>query len=195
MDDNLHRELEELSPLLRDAKQQAEHRQALPKDYFATMQKNVLAQLKAEDYAAVSTKPIATNRWWQLFMAQLETFMQPRYSIGFGSLAAIAVAFWWWSNTNNNNIDNCTTLACVPDEEIETYLSQNIDDIPTEELWNTLQTPITLIEEKAHDLPIEKEQNHQPKQLKDASEEEINELLDQMIQNDDIPTEDIEELL
>ena len=191
MENNIHQELGELSPLLQNLRQRPEGYQ-VPEGYFATMQNEVLAQIKAE--TAFAQKPmIATkenkivNRWNQR-LAEIEWLIQPRYAVAFASFALLLIAGWFFIKPND-----ITAFATVEPsiEEIDQYLEENLEDIDTEQLTTTIAEVEPLIEKEN----IQHQPASNPTKIQDAKPEELDEILNEMIQNGEISEDDLEEIL
>jgi hypothetical protein len=191
MENNVHQELAELSPLLQELRQKPEGYQ-VPEGYFAAMQHDVLAQIKAENALTSSTviakKENKLANWWNNIIAEIEWLIQPQYAVAFASFALLLTAGFFFLKPNNA-MD--TAYAEPSIEEIDQYLEENVEDIDTEQLTNV----VTAVE---HPLEKEKSQvepSSDNKKLKDANAEELDEIMDEMIQNGEISEDDLEEIL
>jgi hypothetical protein len=191
MENNVHQELAELSPLLQELRQKPEAYQ-VPEGYFAVMQHDVLAQIKAEN--ALTPSPVISKKekklanWWNNIMIEIEWLIQPRYAVAFASFALLLTAGLFFLKPSNR-IDTAYIEPSI--EEIDQYLEENIEDIDTEQL-----TAIVAIVEQ----PLEKENipntpSSDNQKLKDAKPEELDEMMNEMIQNGEISEDDLEEIL
>jgi hypothetical protein len=191
MENKVHQELAELSPLLQELRQKPEGYQ-VPEGYFATMQNEVLQQIKAENALITSTNiPKKENKlanWWNQLLTEMEWLIRPQYAVAFASLALLLTAGWFFIKPNVNN-DAAYTEPSI--EEIDLYLEENVEDIDTEQLT-------AAVAEIEH--PIKKESNQNSpssdnKKLQDAKPEELDEIMNEMIQNGDISEDDLEGIL
>jgi hypothetical protein len=191
MENNIHQELGELSPLLQELRQKPEGYQ-VPEGYFAAMQQGVLAQIKAEN--ALAPSPIIFKKenklanWWNSIIVEIEWLIQPRYAVAFASFILVLTAGFFFLKPNNT-MDTANTEPSI--EEIDQYLEENVEDIDTEQLT-------AAVAEIEH--PIEKENKQylpssDNKKLQDAKPEELDEIMNEMIQNGDISEDDLEEIL
>lgn len=199
MEENLHKELAELSPLLSELRKKKEDYQ-LPDGYFQQLQANVLEQLKGEKPLIAIQPPSAKQSVsiWEQILTQLEWLIRPRYAVAFGSVAFLVVASWFLFKSNEKTVDNCATLACVPDTELEQYIEENIEDFETELLWQSTEgNAIAEAISKTSTSEQEKKPTN-PKakyHLKEANDEELDEMLDEMIQNGELSEEELEDIL
>lgn len=200
MEDNLHKELAELSPLLNDLRKKKEGFK-VPDGYFEQLQTNVLTQLQGEKPPIVEPIPsrvvVQSSSIWEQFITQLEWLIRPRYAVAFGSVALLIAAAWFLFKSTNASIDNCTTLACVSDTEIEQYIEENIEDFEIEQLWQSSEDAIAEVTAKTSKTEQEKNTQNPTKKyhLKEANDEELDEMLDEMIQNGELSEEELEDIL
>ncbi len=198
MKENIDKELEQLSPLLHEMRKKSEGFQ-VPEGYFAQLQANVLEQIKGETPPIMAQTPIPSavqqkSSWWTQLMEQIDWLLQPRYAVGFASIIFLMAAGWFLLKPSNS--DNCNELACVPEDEIQQFLEENMDEIETEQLWkmmveNGVEKTVSVEENKP-----EKEQNSTlPAKIQNASDEELNEMIDEMIQNGELNEDDLNEIL
>lgn len=195
MKSNLKEELDEISPFLSEMKDKPEGYR-VPKDYFAGLQDSVFAQLKnekAEVFVQVS-HATATQKTsiWQKLLAEIEWMIRPRYALAAASFAAILFLAWWQFSAVND--DNCTQLACVSDSEIQQYLEQNLDEIDTETLWSAAATENLNADEIQLDSDAQQLDSKNLK-IKEASEHEVNQLLQEMIDKGELSEEDIKGII
>lgn len=199
MEDNLHNELEQLSPLLLEIRKKPEGFQ-VPEDYFAKLQSSVLTQVKDEKTLVLNqniAQQKATDKpsLWTLLIEQIEWLIRPKYAIAFASVVVMIMAGWFLLKPEANS--NCNTLACVSDDEIHQYLEENIDEVETEQLWKSIENEesfdetATIKEEK---VPTNTP-NQAPLKLQEANDKELDEMIDEMIQNGELDDEDLEEIL
>jgi hypothetical protein len=191
MENNVHQELAELSPLLQELRQKPEGYQ-VPEGYFAAMQHDVLAQIKAEN--ALAPSPVIAKKenklanWWNSIIVEIEWLIQPRYAVAFASFILVLTAGFFFLKPSNT-MDTAYVEPSI--EEIDQYLEENIEDIDTEEL-----TAVVAIAEqtmgKANTPNVPSSDNQK---LKDAKPEELDEMMDEMIQNGEISEDDLEEIL
>ena len=116
-------ELREISPFLADLKKNKEGEEPFrtPKFYFDTLADKVMEKAVA--------KPIITPQYqvrpsfFEMAQKWLASVMQPRYAIGFATVALLAVGGWFFIQKNQQNVDSFAS-----NEEIHQYIADNIDD-------------------------------------------------------------------
>jgi hypothetical protein len=190
MEENIHDELRELSPLLSRLKELPED-YTLPDGYFSQFQQEVFAKINAEQKEVPVPKPVAHKKpiWWQHWLEELSFLWQPRYAIGFASISVVMIATWYLSQSPSEATNTSVAFNELSEEEIHNYLIDNIDGIDTETVWVSTQNEIAAIENKAQ-TPL----NEANTTLQNASDVEIDEMIDEMIQSDEISEEDLEHL-
>ncbi|MFZ4543759.1 MAG: hypothetical protein ACOYOA_06900 [Saprospiraceae bacterium] len=195
MKDNLKKELEEISPYLSEMKDKPEGYQ-VPKDYFAGLQDSVFAQLKNEqaEVFVKASQETATQKTsiWQNILAEIAWIIRPRYAVAMASL--VALLFFAWLQFRPSTDDNCTQLACVSDSEIQQYLEQNLDEIDTETLWSAAATE-NINANEAQSYPDAQQLDSKNLKIKEASENEVNQLLQEMIDSGELSEEDIKGII
>lgn len=134
MKEDFEEELRNLSPFLADLKKQKKTDGfKTPKYYFDTLADKVIenAQPKTEVkpvYVAQPSLATRVSEW-------LAGLMQPRMALAYATVLFLAVGGWYFfKSTQAQTMDNCTELACLPQEEIKTYISDNINEFDEEML-------------------------------------------------------------
>ena len=117
-------ELREISPFLADLKKSKEGEEPFrtPKFYFDTLADKVMEKAIAKP---VITPPQYQARpsLFELAQQWIASIMQPRYAIGFATVALLAVSGWFFIQKNQQNVD-----PFASNEEIHQYITDNIDD-------------------------------------------------------------------
>jgi uncharacterized protein HemX len=134
MKEDFEEELRNISPFLADLKKQKkEDGFKPPKYYFETLTDKVIenARPKTEVIPSYIAQPSLATRVGEW----LTGLMQPRMAMAFATALFLAVGGWYFlRQTNAQQTDNCTELACLPKEEIKTYISENINEFDEEML-------------------------------------------------------------
>jgi hypothetical protein len=191
MKENLKNELEEISPILLKIKQNEENLQ-VPNHFFNNMRIDIMAKLK--DDLALQTASEVRNTFWNSVKNSFAKIMQPKLAIGFASVVLLAGLGFYFLQQKPQIVDNedCTILACVPDQELNAYIDENINEFDEKTIWE-ISFPEdgknqATIESKA---PINQPNTSKKLNIKDAKNEELDEMLDEMIKNGEIEDEDI----
>lgn len=198
MEKNLHQELEELSPFLLQMRENSEGR-SVPEGYFEQMQQSVLQQVKPVILATKSSGveiSAAKNDWLQDWVNIFTIWIQPRYALGFASIVGLVFGVWFWQK-NLQHSDECTTINCVPDEEVEQYIQEYISDFDSEQLWAWSESEIIDNNNNIEHINDEQQPNDPEKKhlIQEATDNEIDDLLDEMINNGEVDTEDLNNIL
>jgi hypothetical protein len=137
MKEDFEEELKNLSPFLSDLKKQKkEDGFKTPKYYFDTLADKVIenAQPKTEVtpiYVAQPSLATRVSEW-------LAGLMQPRLALAYATVLFLAVGgFYFFKSTQK--AESCDELACLPQEEIKTYISDNINEFDEEMLIGNAQ--------------------------------------------------------
>lgn len=116
-------ELREISPFLADLKKSKEGEEPFrtPKFYFDTladkvMEKAIVKPVIPPQYSVRPSFIEMAQKW-------VASIMQPRYAIGFATVALLAVGGWFFIQKNQQNVDSFAST-----EEIHQYITDNIDD-------------------------------------------------------------------
>lgn len=116
-------ELREISPFLADLKKSKEGEEPFrtPKFYFDTladkvMEKAIVKPVIPPQYSVRPSFIEMAQKW-------VASIMQPRYAIGFATVALLAVGGWFFIQKNQQNVDSFAS-----NEEIHQYITDNIDD-------------------------------------------------------------------
>lgn len=122
-------ELRELSPFLSDLKKENKGNPfKTPLFYFDTLADKVVAEAKNE-----ATNEKAPPQYLSLserISGWLKVVLQPQYSMRLATVAFLGIAGWYFLKPTavpQMSVDNCG-LACVPKEEIQNYISENLKD-------------------------------------------------------------------
>ena len=124
-------ELREISPFLADLKKSREGEEPFrtPKFYFDTLADKVIEKAVAKpvipphlspwEYSIHSARPSLI----ELAQTWIASIIQPRYAIGFATVALLTVGGWFFIQNNQQNVDYFAS-----NEEIHQYITDNIDD-------------------------------------------------------------------
>lgn len=168
-DDDVRKELEDLSPRLLRLKEQ-ETGFKVPEDYFQRLQEEVLEKIQQKPQMAPPTSWL--NEWWET----LQFLFQPRWALSLATVAILAIAGGvWFFQQPKTNSNLSAELAKVDRETLNTYIQANLHDFDTE----------TLMEFAASQEGV----SH----FEDLTPEELDEYLDEVIQ--DLDAETLKELL
>ncbi len=162
-------EIQGLSPFLWEQKGRQEGYE-VPKDYFKSLPDEVFGKLKEQ----VSPQPAAREENWLEWMTHvLQHLFQPRYALAFATVAVLVVAGVYFTKPNDQPTTAVALLSELPDEALNEYVSENIDEFDEETLTELMADNIDPLSR----LEIE------------SSDELIDELID------DLSEEDLEDLL
>jgi hypothetical protein len=195
MKESIEQELRDLSPLLLELKEKEEGHK-VPEGYFMSMQDDVLKQLKLEMQTSfvIEDKKATKSKlqvWREIIMEEITWLIQPRYAIAFASLLVVCAMSWYF--TRAAVTDN--TTASIPDsEEIELYLEEHLAEIETEQIWSVANDQIAEVE-KQEDTKIQEHKKGDKPLLKEATDKELDEIMNEMIQNEELTKEDLENIL
>jgi hypothetical protein len=134
MKEDFEEELRGLSPFLADLKKQKKDDGfKTPKYYFDTLADKVIENAKPKTkvtpiYVAQPSFATRVSEW-------ITGLMQPRMALAYATVLFLAVGGWYFfKSTQAKTMDNCNELACLPQEEIKTYISDNINEFDEEML-------------------------------------------------------------
>lgn len=169
-DEDIRRELEELSPRLLQMKEQGEAFK-VPEDYFQRLQEEVLGKIQQQPQSAA--KP---SRWAELWES-VQFLFQPRWALSLASVAMVLtlIGVWFFQSPSNTTATLSTELAKVDQEALNRYIQANLHEFDTE----------TLMEFAAS--------QEGSASFEDLTPEELDQYMDEVIQ--DLDTETLKELL
>ncbi len=165
---DIREELEGLSPFLSKQKNRPEGFE-IPKDYFKSLPNMVMDKVKEKP--VIYQEP--SSNWVDEIITMLQGLFQPRYAVAIASVAILLVAGIYFTADSENPAPLTALLSEVPDEALDNYISENIDDFD-----------VALFEEH-----IDDSENMSPTLNLDGDDELLEELLD------DLSVEDLEDLL
>ena len=171
-DEDIRKELQELSPHLLKLKEQGDGFR-VPEGYFQRMQKEVLEKVQG------STPPVSAKNigWLDRFFEPLLFLFQPRWALAFASIALLIVlgTVWLYQSQPVAGSELSAELAKLDPESLNAYIQANLHEFDTE----------TLLEFAAN-------QENQPS-FEDLTPEDLDQYLDEVIQ--EIDAEALKELL
>jgi hypothetical protein len=180
MKEELKKELEEISPFLLNMKEKPEPLN-VPNHFFNNMRVDIMNKVKTEQQEVVTEKS-----WFFVLKTQIQSFFKPQLAFGLASVLLIVGCLFVFKNTDNSTADNCNNLACISDEETTAYVSENIDDFDEKTLWETAYEQ----DENSAQAAVESSVNENAK-LKNASPEELDEMVDEMLKNGEINEDEL----
>lgn len=129
--DDVKKELQELSPLLAKLKEK-EQPLEVPENYFDALPDQIWEQIKLMPQSECTQSQPA---WWERIMIGLQTLLQPRVAIGLATFAVLIVAgiFMLKPDAEDHSEDLFASLSA---EEVTAYMSQNIHEFDTDMLIN-----------------------------------------------------------
>lgn len=184
MKEELKKELEEISPFLLEMKEKPEA-QTVPKHFFNNMRIDIMNKVKA-DVQQIQPK----KSWFYELKTQVQSFFRPQLVFGLASAGVliVVVSLFVFKNTSNSQSDNCNSLACVSDEETTAYIDENINDFEEKTLWDVAYEQ----QESTTQATIENtKETHKNLKLENASPEEFDEIVDEMMQNGELNEEEL----
>jgi len=169
-DDDVRKELEDLSPRLLRLKEQGRGLK-VPEDYFQRLQEEVLEKVQQKPQTVAP--PSWSSDWWKAW----QFLFQPRWAL---SLATVAILLtvggvWFFQQESKTSSSLSTELAKVDRETLNTYIQANLHDFDTETLMEFAASQ----EGGSH--------------FEDLTPEELDDYLDEVIQ--DMDAETLKELL
>ena len=171
-EENIHDELQPLSPLLSDLKGKKDPH-LVPDDYFKQLESSVFARLEAEGLR-VEVAPAP----WQVWLSPM------RLSAVAAAIALLVAAVWWFRPQADAPAvaDTFDTETFTP-EMAEEYVQDNILDFEEDLLTSNLED----LEIETEDTPIHTPQNKLKKTP--VSEDDLDRILD------DLTEDELEDLL
>lgn len=164
-------ELQELSPFLSSMKEK-EQPFTVPKDYFKQLPDEILAKVQPEKMMQKETQV----SWLDRFVAELQWLLQPRPALALATVAILIMAGIFFFNNSTPAVSD-VQWADISEEEINAYVASNIEEFETDLLWQ--HSSLDADDELSTELEFD--------------DEELDVIIDEII--DDLPLEDIEELL
>lgn len=148
-DKHIQKELEELSPLLSQMKKQdVEDGFQVPFNFFEELPDLVLEQTKTKQAAISPTT--STIKWWDNIKTVINVLFQPRYAIGFATIALLVIAMLYLMPNPSIQATAYIDLEEISAEEIDTYISQHLDDFQEEILEQEALVDVFENEESLH---------------------------------------------
>lgn len=126
----LRDELEELSPFLAKQWEQGEGFK-VPKDYFRSLPEEVLKKVREEQPTVAEPQ----RNWLDDLAMFFQSLLQPRYAVAIASVAVLVIAgVLLFDGTDQVGVDvpQIASVEEIPDEALENYLTENIDDFSTD---------------------------------------------------------------
>ena len=164
-------ELQHLSPFLSDLKKENPFK--VPQQYFEQLPDELMNRVRKDRLRSSDKTKVS---WLDQFLNELVRIFSPRLVAGFATCVLLLAAGFFFLRQEQNPAEQ-EFLAGVSNEEIQQYLSDNIDDIDDEMLIE-----MSLSHHNVDVLgPI------------DLKEEEMEEFIEDFM--DDIDDETLEELL
>ena len=194
MKEELKKELEELSPFLLEMKEKPESL-SVPNHFFNNMRLDIMNKVKAEENTVVLQEKPIRESWLLRLKMQLKNVLQPNITLGFASIFAIAILSFLFisKNTTTSLSDNCTSMACVSDEETSQYVEENINDFDEKTVWDAFyeeneNTSEAMLEnnKKNENMPTNKNVK-----LENTSGEELDAIVNEMLQNGELSEEEL----
>ncbi len=190
--ENIHNELEDLSPLLSRHKKGKKKEVSLPANYFNSFEDRLMARIEEEEALIGTTQKQEQKKeqrgWFWAWFSM-------RKLAGFASIALlIGVAIFFWPKPA---VEEATPLllADLSLEETRGYVLDNIEDFSTEQIVAVIEEPIIeaiqeevkIMEEEVVDImPVEAKEEKEEKAAIDKALEKINaeDLLDELSEED-----------
>ena len=121
--EELRDELKNISPFLFEQKGKPEGFD-VPKDYFKSLQVEVFEKLMERPQLVVEEK----ESWFDQLIKSLLYYFQPRYVMAYATVALLLFAGFYLLNTTTQPQLAETILDEVPDDILQAYISENIDE-------------------------------------------------------------------
>ena len=127
---DLGKELEGLSPLLRKLKEQ-DLDMKVPGNYFKELPEKVLSQVRETNQPQIQTQRNHAG-WFDGFLERIQWILQPRVAMAFSLMLLLAVAgvVVWKYNQKPSEVQ-IAEIDKVSSEEVLNYLQSNIEDFDT----------------------------------------------------------------
>ncbi len=194
MKKEIQKELEEIAPFLATLKEQSEG-YTVPKHFFNNMRIDIMNKVSAEELPIILDKPKLSQ--WQMFLVEIQSLFQPKIAIGFATLLLAFVGIFYFFKPNDT-VENAIEIA-TSGEKIEIknvdkpvvkekeILNADKKQESTEKFENIAQSSIK------DEATITKVEQIPVLRLEDASEEELNALFDELVENEDLSEEELSE--
>lgn len=167
--EEIQKELQELSPFLSKLKAK-EQKPEVPENYFHALPEQIWEQIKLQP---MPERVVKQPDFWQKLLNTLRLLLQPRIAVSLATFAMlIFIGIYFFQFNESAPAENSLT-----EEDITNYIKENIHDFDTE-----------LLIQATADLP-----NESILQSDDFSEEEINQMMDEILNEVDEKT--LEEML
>lgn len=168
--DDIKKELEELSPFLSKRKKEKEGFE-VPTNYFRKLPDLIMDRIQEEETLSSSSAP--TTNWLDHIIERIQLLLQPQYAMALASIAIfIMVSIFFFEQ--DNALLGANTLAEVSDEEINSYVMDNLEEFEIDLLMDA-------IDEENLEKEIESESSSDDDYLDniidDLSDKELEELM------------------
>lgn len=129
--DDIQKELQELSPLLAKLKAK-EQKPEVPENYFQSLPNQVWEQIKLQP---APQRPVAPPSAWERLLKGLQVLLQPRVVVSLATFAVLITAGIYFLNFGANT-SKLTGNQELTAEEITAYINDNLSQFDTEILMN-----------------------------------------------------------
>jgi hypothetical protein len=168
--DEIRKELEELSPFLSKMKKEKEGFE-VPTNYFKQLPDLIMDRIQEEEAPSYSTAP--TTNWLDQIIERIQLLLQPQYAMALASVAILIVASIFFFG-QNDDLANATTLAEVSDDEISSYVMNNVEEFEMDLLMEVMDEEV--LEEELEN-ESSGDDNYLDDIIDDLSDEELEELM------------------
>lgn len=168
--DEIRKELEELSPFLSKMKKEKEGFE-VPANYFKQLPDLIMDRIQEEEAPSYSTAP--TTNWLDQIIERIQLLLQPQYAMALASVAILIVASIFFFG-QNDDLANATTLAEVSDDEISSYVMNNVEEFEMDLLMEVMDEEV--LEEELEN-ESSGDDNYLDDIIDDLSDEELEELM------------------
>lgn len=121
----VQKELQELSPLLAKLKAQAQ-KQEVPENYFQSLPNQVWEQIKLQPAPERPTKPAGV---WERLMNALQILLQPRVAVSLATFAVLILVGIYFLKPEASVVPVNNELTA---EDITSYIKDNIQEFDTD---------------------------------------------------------------
>ncbi len=129
--ENILNELKDIAPeLVKFKEEQSGTGFEVPPRYFRDLQQVVMQEIQVE---AKQKKLNGPAVWWQTFVQNLQTVLQPKPAFALATIALLIAAGIWYSQPDST-LDQLGTEMALNDDDLEAYVMANIDDFETDVL-------------------------------------------------------------
>lgn len=168
--DEIRKELEELSPFLSKMEKKKGGFE-VPANYFKQLPDLIMDRIQEEETPSYSVAP--TTNWLDQIIERIQLLLQPQYAMALASVAILIVASIFFFG-QNDNLTNATTLAEVSDDEISSYVMNNVEEFEMDLLMEVMDEEV--LEAETENEPSGDE-NYLDDIIDDLSDEELEELM------------------